>query len=74
MSTAKTRVNVSIPDDIKKALDKLAKRDHMPTATKAMRLIEIGLENEEDHIWDQIAFQRDNKNSTFRTHSDVFGS
>jgi hypothetical protein len=44
----------------------------MPTATKAMRLIEIGLETEEDEVWDRIAAQRDQKGATFHPHSEVF--
>ena len=34
MSTSKTRINISIPEDVNSALVKLAKRDQMPTATK----------------------------------------
>ena len=65
MSTSKSRINVSIPDDVKAALTKLAKRDQMPTATKAVRLIEIGLETEEDEIWDKIASDRDSRGTKF---------
>lgn len=74
MSTAKSRINVSVPDDVKLALNSLAKRDQMPAATKAVRLIEIGLETEEDEIWNNIAAKRDQKNSKFYTHTEVFGS
>lgn len=72
MSTAKSRINVSVPDDVKVALTKLAKRDQLPTATKAVRLIEMGLELEEDEVWDQIAASRDQKASKFHTHTEVF--
>ena len=72
MSTAKSRINVSVPDDVKAALTKLAKRDQLPTATKAVRLIELGLELEEDEIWDEIAANRDKKDSKFYTHTEVF--
>ena len=72
MSTAKSRINVSVPDDVKVALTKLAKRDQLPTATKAVRLIEMGLELEEDEIWDKIAANRDRKVSKFHTHTEVF--
>ena len=72
MSTAKSRINVSVPDDIKVALTKLAKRDQLPTATKAVRLIEMGLELDEDEIWDKIAASRDQKASKFHTHTEVF--
>jgi predicted transcriptional regulator len=72
MSTAKSRINVSVPDDVKTALTNLAKRDQMPPATKAVRLIEIGLETEEDEIWDKIAAKRDQKESRFHPHTEVF--
>ena len=72
MSTAKSRINVSVPDDVKAALTELAKRDQLPTATKAERLIELGLEMEEDEIWDKIAASRDHKLSKFHTHTEVF--
>lgn len=74
MSTTKTRINVSVPDDVKSALVSLAKRDQMPTATKAEHLIEIGLEAQEDEHWDQIATKRDQKSTRFYTHSEVVGS
>ncbi len=72
MSTAKSRINVSVPDDVKLALTKLAKRDQLPTATKAVRLIELGLELEEDEVWDRIAAARDQVDSKFHKHADVF--
>jgi hypothetical protein len=74
MSTAKSRINVSIPDDVKNALADLAKRDQVPTATKAEHLIEIGLEIEEDQAWDKIATSRDTKKTIFHSHSEVFNS
>jgi mRNA interferase RelE/StbE len=72
MSTTKSRLNISLPNDIKKALLSIAKRDQMPAATKALRLMEIGLELEEDDVWDKIASNRDRKDSVFRTHTEVF--
>lgn len=73
MSTAKSRINISIPDDLKKVLISISKRDQMPAATKAVRLMEIGMEVEEDDMWDKIAADRDNKNSTFHSHTEAFG-
>ena len=73
MSTAKSRINISLPDDVKKTLISIAKRDQMPAATKAARLIEIGMEVEEDDSWDKIAASRDNENSVFHSHVKVFG-
>lgn len=74
MSTAKSRLNISLPDDTKKALLSFAKRDQMPAATKAVRLMEIGMETEEDEVWDKIAANRDRKDTSFHPHTEVFGS
>jgi hypothetical protein len=74
MSTVKSRINVSVPDDVRVALTKLAKRDQLPTATKAVRLIELGLELEEDAVWDKIAANRDLSASKFHPHTEVFGA
>lgn len=74
MSTIKSRLNISLPDDTKKALLSIAKRDQMPAATKAVRLMEIGMEIEEDEVWDKIATSRDNKDTIFHPHVAVFGS
>jgi hypothetical protein len=74
MSTIKSRINISLPDDVKEALLSIAKRDQMPPATKAVRLLEIGMEIEEDAVWDEIAAKRDRKDTTFHSHSEVFES
>ncbi len=74
MSTTKSRLNISLPDDAKKALLSIAKRDQMPAATKAVRLIEIGMEAEEDEVWDKIAASRDTKSTVFHSHSEAFDS
>jgi hypothetical protein len=73
MGTAKSRINISLSDDVKKALINISKRDQMPAATKAVRLMEIGMEVEEDDIWEKIASGRDHKDSTFRSHTEAFG-
>jgi hypothetical protein len=72
MSTTKSRINISLPEEVKQALVQLAKRDQMPTATKAEHLLEIGLELNEDQAWDQIAAKRDSKNARFLTHTQAF--
>jgi len=74
MSTTKSRLNISLPDDTKKVLLSIAKRDQMPAATKAVRLMEIGMETEEDEVWDKIAASRDKKDAIFRSHTEAFES
>lgn len=72
MPTTKTRINISVPDGVKEALRKLAKRDRMPEATKAARLLEVALELEEDQIWNEIAEKRDSKGARFVPHAKVW--
>jgi hypothetical protein len=73
MSTTKTRINVSLSDEINSALKKLAQRDQIPTATKAERLLEIALEIEEDEVWDKIASERlKMKNIRYLTHDKIW--
>ena len=59
MSTVKTRINISLSDEIRRALTSLAHRDHIPEATKAARLLEVALEIEEDQAWNRLAEKRD---------------
>jgi hypothetical protein len=68
MATTKTRINISVSDDIKDALLQLSRRDNMPQATKAARLLELALEIEEHQIWDMIAKKRDTKNARYIDH------
>jgi len=72
MSTAKSRINISLPDDVKKALEGLAKRDQVPTATKAERLLELALELEEDAVLEAIAKERDTKNAKYIPHDKAW--
>jgi len=72
MPTTKTRINVSVSNPVSHALEQLAKRDNTPTATKAARLIEIGLELEEDQVWDSIAHERDTAHAKFVLHDNAW--
>ncbi|MBI4049224.1 MAG: hypothetical protein HY395_00175 [Candidatus Doudnabacteria bacterium] len=73
MPTAKTRINVSVSDELNSALKKLAYRDQVPTATKAERLLEVALEIEEDEVWNKIASERLRmKNIRYLTHDKVW--
>ena len=68
MPTTKYRLNVSLSDEMKAALQKIAERDRVPEATKAARLIETALEVEEDMVWDALAQRRDKKKVRFVSH------
>lgn len=73
MPTSKSRINLSLPEEVDIAIKELAQRDKVPTATKAASLIEIALEIEEDQAWNKIASSRDTKDAKFLTHEEIFG-
>lgn len=72
MSTTKSRINISLSDDVRDALTKLARRDQMPEATKAARLLETALEIEEDVYWGAIAKKRDSQKGSFLSHDQAW--
>lgn len=72
MPTTKTRINISLPDGVKNALLKLARRDRIPAATKAARLLETALEIEEDQIWEEMAQKRDTKSARYLSHNKAW--
>jgi hypothetical protein len=74
MPTTKKRINISVPDDVDKALKRAARRDNVPEATKALSLLELALEIEEDVAFDRIASHRYRTANTWLTHQDVWGN
>ncbi|OGL77409.1 hypothetical protein A3E97_00280 [Candidatus Uhrbacteria bacterium RIFCSPHIGHO2_12_FULL_47_12] len=73
MPTAKYRIHVSVPRDVEMALQRLAKRDDVPCASKALELIKAALELEEDQVWNRLAIKRDTKKAKFVSHEKVWG-
>ncbi len=72
MLATKTRINVSIPRAMRQAIERLARRDEMPEATKAAELIRHALECEEDEVWDAVARSRDRKGAHFVSHQKAW--
>ena len=72
MPTTKTRINISLPDSVRDALAKLSRRDRVPQATKAAKLLETALELEEDQVWDTMAKRRDIKSARYLSHDKVW--
>lgn len=68
MLATKTRINISLPHDVRRMLERLAKRDEMPQATKAAELLRMALEYEEDAVWDALAGARDRRGAKFVSH------
>ncbi len=72
MATLKARINISVSDETKRILSKLARRDQLPTATLAVRLLEMALEIEEDYYWSKLAEERDTKNIKYISHKEFW--
>lgn len=63
---------MSLPEDVNAAVAALAERDDVPQATKALHLIQLALEIEEDDVWNAIAERRDGKGATFLSHEEAW--
>lgn len=72
MPTVKKRINISLSPDLDAVLSRVARRDSLPQATKAVRLLEIALEMEEDTVLNEIASERDIKNARFLSHKKAW--
>ncbi|MEK7613350.1 MAG: hypothetical protein AAB439_00525 [Patescibacteria group bacterium] len=72
MPTLKKRINISVSKDVERAIEKLARRDNVPDATKAADLIQIALEIDEDEVLNAVASTRDTKSATFVSHKKAW--
>ena len=69
----KKRVNISVSKEINEILNKLADRDNVPVATKALELLKEAIRIEEDEVWEKLAEARDKKGIKYLSHKDVLG-
>ena len=58
MPTLKTRINITADKDIERSLVAAAKRDGVPMASKAVELLRLALDLEEDLALSSIADER----------------
>ena len=72
MTTTKKRINISLPADIESSLEKLARRDDVPQATKAVYLIKLAIEIDEDDVLNKIAEERDTPKAKFANHKQAW--
>lgn len=72
MATTKKRINISLPDDVEKALIQISDRDQVPQATKAVYLLKIAIEIDEDDVWNRIAEKRDIPTTKFISHKNAW--
>jgi len=72
MPTAKKRLNITLSPDIEEAVKRLAERDKLSRAGKAVELLRIALEIEEDRFWDKLANSRDRRGARFISHKKAW--
>ena len=72
MPTIKPRINISVSKDTNQFLKMLAKRDRVPTATRARQLLEMALEIEEDFVLGKLATERDIKGAKLIPHQQAW--
>lgn len=72
MATTKHRINISLSDEMTAVLNKLARRDQVPTATKTVQMLQLALEIEEDDCLNTLARERDTKHTRFVKHEQVW--
>ncbi len=72
MTTTKKRINISLGKDEDSMLSSLAKRDNVPKATKAVNLLRIAIEIQEDLVLGDIAHIRDTKDAKFVSHEKAW--
>lgn len=73
MATTKQRLNITLSKEMDWALNKIAKRDRVPVATKAAELIYKALIIEEDSVWLELIKERDKKGVKFISHEKAWG-
>ena len=72
MPTTKKRINISLPTDVEASLAKLAERDDVPQATKAVYLLKLAIEIDEDDVFNSMAQERDTKGAKFVSHKKAW--
>lgn len=72
MPTNKKRINMVVDEELFKIITMLSKKDKVSMGKKALDLMKLGLEVEEDRIWAQLARERDNDDSKFISHEEFW--
>lgn len=73
MPTIKQRINLTADADIELALKNAARRDRVSVGSKAIELIRIALDIEEDYALATIARERDMRGVKSIPHNKVWG-
>ncbi len=72
MSTSKKRLSLILPKDVAEMLAGFSKRDKVSVTAKAIELLKIAIEIEEDAVWEQMASERDTPDAEFISHEEFW--
>ena len=72
MPTLKKRLNITLSPELEKSLMRIAKRDKVTTASKAVEMLRYALEMYEDLVFEKLAESRDISSIKFIPHSKVW--
>ena len=72
MPTTKQRINLSVTPEMGSALEELADRDQTSVSTKALDLLRIALEIEEDRIFTDMVKAREKVKGKFISHDEAW--
>lgn len=72
MPTTKTRLSIILSPELKTAIEKLAEKDNVSRANKAVQLLVAALEIEEDRLWDELTVKRDVRGAKFIPHKKAW--
>jgi predicted DNA-binding protein len=68
MPTSKKRINISLPNDVHILLQELSARDDVPQATKALELLKMAMDIEEDAYLSELGEERLKKTKKYISH------
>ena len=72
MPTLKKRINITLSDDLIRALSALAKKEDVPVATKAKTLLEEIIEIHEDDVWNKLLKKRSMQTQKYLSHDKAW--
>ncbi len=72
MPTTKKRVNITPTEDTYVFLAQIAERDGVPVSAKALQLLQIALEIEEDTYFSKLGDEIVSKNRKFYSHEEAW--
>ena len=73
MPRRKMQIDVEFPRDVEFVLKALAERDGVSIEKKAVQLMRMVLEEEEDRVLSAIAMERDKDGRKFISHEEAWG-